>query len=910
MPRPPGGQPTPGQARPADGAAGRRAWDSVGLVLLTAYTVVFVAWELLAPMRDPVANIVANAGGLVPGVGAIWLSWRTASSPRLPPRGRLSWRWLTASFLLFWLGDVVFLLLKMALAGGIVGASVADMLYLGSYPFALVALLTLPRRKPGRDERAAFWLDAAMVALGGGMVAWHVFIQPTLSNPGWDWEGFAVLVYVVADVTLLAALAISRLGLPRPFTWAFAMLGAGLGVRFLANALYWYDVRLGDPGAAGTAAAALYNLAWLAFAISAHARVKAPARPALPGSEPPAFSVLPTLAAAIGYLVLASAVARILTVDVGVVLFVGVGLTAAVLARQLVAVRAGARLAAERVSRQSEARFRSLVQNASDIVLVIGDDGAIRYHTPSAERFVERRSERLDGEPLSELVHPDDRAVAASLVKDALAHPGATPAAEWRLRWADGTWHFVEAWAKSVPDDPHLGGVILTLRSVHERKTLEARLAHQAFHDPLTRLANRVLFTDRLEQALARSRRAKRPVAVLFVDLDEFKNVNDSFGHATGDQLLVDLSRRLLACVRAGDTAARLGGDEFAVLLEDGGGLEQAREVARRVSEAVRAPFLVAGRELVLGASLGIATSETGTESAGDLLRNADVAMYRAKHAGKGQVVVFEAEMQTAVRERLLLEAELRGAVERAELTLLFQPIVSFATGRTLGAEALLRWDHPSRGRLLPGDFFPAAETAGVMPALEKWVVGEACRLAAGWPAAAGSEGLFVTVNVSPRQLAEPGFADHVERQAALAGLPLARLVIELTEGAAVENASATFAAMRRLRGLGVRLAIDDFGTGYSSLSYLRDMPFDVLKLDKVFVDGIVEAGEARLLTRGILDLGRALGKLVIAEGVERQEQAERLREHGCTLGQGFLFARPLADADLRSALAGEPARE
>jgi diguanylate cyclase (GGDEF)-like protein/PAS domain S-box-containing protein len=549
------------------------------------------------------------------------------------------------------------------------------------------------------------------------------------------------------------------------------------------------------------------------------------------------------------------------------------------------------------------------VQNASDIVLVIGEAGEVRYHTPSAERFVQSRAPRLDGSPLHELVHPEDRLLAQGLIRDALSSPGTTPSSEWRLRWSDGSWHYVEARAKSVPEDPNLGGVILTLRSVHEHKVLEERLAYQAFHDPLTHLANRMLLSERLEHALVRARRGGLPVSVLFIDLDDFKNVNDSFGHATGDQLLIELSRRLLSCVRASDTAARLGGDEFAVLVEERGGLESARQVAARVAEAVARPFVVAGREIVLGASVGIASSEGGVETAGDLLRNADVAMYCAKRAGKRQVVLFEASMQTAVRERLELEGELRGVLERGELTLVYQPIVALASGRIVGAEALLRWDHPVRGRLRPADFFPAAEAAGVMAAIGYWTVEDACRRACAWPVIDEAGQLpLLCVNVAPQLLGTREFVSHVERTVAAARLPAGRLVLELTEGAAVEDAPTTFAAMRRLRAMGVRVAIDDFGTGYSSLSYLRDMPVDILKLDKLFVDGLASDDHSQMLTRGILDLARALGKLVVAEGIEQESQAARLRALGCTLGQGFFFSQPLDAPEMLERLRADAA--
>jgi diguanylate cyclase (GGDEF)-like protein/PAS domain S-box-containing protein len=881
------------------------------VALLTVYVVVFAGWLVMAPTHSPVANILNNLGGLVPGVGAIWLSRQTARETTLAPQLRRGWRWLTWSFAVFWLGDAAFLFLKIVRAGGLVGASSADLLYFASYPLALVGLLTLRSWWRAREERAGFWLDVAMVALGCGLLAWQVFIRPTLADPRWDSEALTAAAYVVADVTLVAVLAITGLGTPGGPKLPMVLLGLGLAVRFCANGLYWYDVLLGPPGSASAGAAALYNVAWLVFGTTAYAQRRAGAEPAAAAAtvQPGAASVAPTAAATLGFFVLALSVLNRVSLDLGVLVFGGVALTAAVLARQLVAVRAGARLSAERAARRSEARFRSLVENASDIILVVAEDAAIRFHTPSAERLFRRESHEIDGTSLLDVVHPEDRPVALALVADAIARPGTTPAAEWRI--GDGTsgWQFVEARANCVPGDPFLAGAVLTLRGIHERKILEARLAHQAFHDPLTNLANRLLFTERLEHALRLARRGARPVTVIFIDLDDFKNVNDTLGHAAGDQLLVELSHRLLACVRLGDTAARLGGDEFAVLVEEGRGLEEARPIAERLRQAVERPLPVAGREVALTASLGIASSERGSETAGDLLRNADVAMYRAKREGKGRVVLFEASMHAAIRERLDLEADLRGAVGRGELRLVYQPIVSLASGRTVGAEALLRWNHPTRGLLRPGDFLAAAESAGALPAMERWTVEEACRCASQWPTLDETgERPLLSVNATARFLASPDLLETVERARAASGLPAQRLVLELTEGAAVEDAPTTFRAMRQLRAAGVRVAIDDFGTGYSSLSYLRDMPIDILKLDKVFVDGVADESDASLLTRGILDLARTLGKLVVAEGIEREEQAARLREYGCTLGQGFLFSRPIEAHELLERLAADAA--
>ncbi len=881
-----------------------RSGDARLLLAVLVFTVGLSAWELSVPLEDPFANIVSNACMLVPGLAVLWVAARTARDSRLTPELRGAWGFLAASFGLFVLGDLAFLSLKIAHSGGLLGASPADVLYLASYPAALAGVLRLRGWSLRPGERAAFWLDAAIMSIALGLVAWISLVRPTLADPGRTVEGLSAVAYVVGDAVLLLVLAIAGLDPERgrAARRVVSLLALGLLIRLMANTLYWYDILIDARGLPGTIAAVLYHYAWLPLGLAALYQREDFAPPAPGAGE--AASTLPSLLAAAGYAVLGLGLIGQLSLDLGILVLAGMGLTVAVLVRQVVAVRAAAQLAAERAARANEARFRSLVENASDIVLVVGEDLRLRFHTPSAERFFGRAGAELDGASLLDLVHPEDRPAAGALVADALREAGTTASAEWRASRPGDDWRFVEVRASAPADDPALGGAILTLRSVHERKVLEARLAHQAFHDPLTHLANRVLFADRLEHALVRARRGGRAVTVVFVDLDNFKAVNDSYGHAAGDQLLVELSRRLVACVRAGDTAARLGGDEFAVLLEEGAGVDAAREIAERVSEAVRAPFLLAGREIVLGASLGIASSEGSGDTAGDLLRNADVAMYRAKASGKGRVVVFEASMQTAVRERLELEADLRGALGRGEFSLLFHPIVLLASGRIVGAEALVRWDHPRRGRLRPAEFFAAAEAAGAALDVGAWVVEEACRAARRWPIADMPGRLpLVCVNVSPRLFATRDFVARVEAAVAGSSLPPGRLVLEMTEGAAVEDAASTFATMRRLKALGVRLAIDDFGAGYSSLSHLQDLPVDVLKLDKLFVDGLSGEGRSRLVTRGILDLARALGKLVVAEGIEEPVQAERLRELGCTLGQGYLFSRPVGEEEIEARL-------
>jgi diguanylate cyclase (GGDEF)-like protein len=423
---------------------------------------------------------------------------------------------------------------------------------------------------------------------------------------------------------------------------------------------------------------------------------------------------------------------------------------------------------------------------------------------------------------------------------------------------------------------------------------------HQALHDPLTRLANRVLLGDQVERAVAR----RGPLAVLFLDLNDFKAVNDRHGHASGDQLLVEVARRLAAAVRAGDTLARLGGDEFAVLLEDLRDHAEATQIAERLLQTLRAPIALAGTEVVVSASVGVALATDGRYGADDLLRNADMAMYVAKGHRTGRYEVFEPGMYTTVLARLALKADLQEALARQELAVQYQPTVSLETGQIAGVEALVRWHHPQRGVVSPADFIPLAEETGLIVPIGQWVLEQACVQARQWQSSyRGDRPLTVSVNLSAKQLQQPRLVAVVEAALAAAGLPAEQLTLEITESVLVQDTERTIGQLRALKALGVRLAIDDFGTGYSSLRYLQRFPVDVLKIDKSFVDGIRGGADGAAFARTIIQLGRTLHLQIVAEGVEVAEQAAALRDLRCDLGQGFLFAHPLDPHDVEKLL-------
>ncbi len=443
-------------------------------------------------------------------------------------------------------------------------------------------------------------------------------------------------------------------------------------------------------------------------------------------------------------------------------------------------------------------------------------------------------------------------------------------------------------------------------QSLAELSRLKEELRHQAYHDPLTGLANRALFAERVEEQLIAPRDGLRTV-VLFLDLDDFKIVNDTLGHAAGDRLLAAVADRIRNCVRADDLAARLGGDEFAVLLTDEVELDRALAVAKRMIDSLQVPFPIQGQEISIGGSIGIAVSRGLGEHADELLRNADVAMYTAKAAGKRRAAVFEPTMHAAIVARHALSAELKRSMGRGELAVFYQPIVQLDSGRIVGVEALVRWRHPTRGLVSPDEFIPLAEENGLILALGRWVMAEACEQVAAWERGPGlAPDFFVSVNLSPFQLQQSEFIVEIESILKATGLPPSRLVGELTETAMFQDTETTIAKLESLRVLGVRIALDDFGTGYSSLGYLRRFPVDILKIAREFVvPSDRDAGEWAF-AHAIVALGRTLGLQIIAEGIEEEAQSERLRSLGCELGQGFYFARPVEAGAIEAALAVE----
>jgi diguanylate cyclase (GGDEF)-like protein/PAS domain S-box-containing protein len=543
----------------------------------------------------------------------------------------------------------------------------------------------------------------------------------------------------------------------------------------------------------------------------------------------------------------------------------------------------------------SQARFAAFVQQSSDVVTVVDATGVIRYQSPSVERVFGYQAEANVDTELRDLLHPEDARRVFGLILSAAEEGRASELVECRVRHADGSWRYAETAVSSLLDDPEVCGVILNTRDVTERKELEEQLAHQAFHDSLTKLANRALLKDRIDHALARAERRGRPLAVMLLDLDGFKAVNDSLGHDAGDELLVAVAERLGECIRPTDTAARLGGDEFAVLVEDLASPGDYTVVAERMLESLRAPFCLHGKEVFVRGSVGIAMCGEGENTSDELLRNADVAMYMAKAEGKNRFELFNPSMHSAMLQRLDIEADLRRAIEQREFVLHYQPTVVLQTGRIAGVEALVRWQHPTRGLIPPMDFIPIAEETGLIVPLGEWVLAEACAQAKRWHEEHASEPpLKMAVNLSVRQLQQDTIVETVARVLEETGFEPSALTLEITESAVMNDHVTTIVRLNQLKALGVRIAVDDFGTGYSSLSYLRRFPIDILKIDRSFVDGVTDGSQKRALLRTIVELGRTLNLETVAEGIELPEELQQLRSLDCELGQGYYFARPL----------------
>ena len=557
------------------------------------------------------------------------------------------------------------------------------------------------------------------------------------------------------------------------------------------------------------------------------------------------------------------------------------------------------------IERKSSERFQALIQSSGDVISIVSTEGEVRFQSPSVRQIFGYEADQILGTDITDVVHPEDAERVTAEFRRVAADSGATAIAECRVRHADGSWIFTETRITNLVDVPAIAGIVLNSRDVTERHTLEAELRHQAFHDALTGLANRVLFSNRVEHSLQASKRDARTLAVLYCDLNGLKRINDSLGYAAGDDALLVIADRLSACVRGQDTVARMGGNEFAILLDRLTSPIDATTAMERIMSLLRQPIQLPGAQVEFQPHIGIAVSVGADETAEDMLRNAALAMHRAGRY-EGAYALFDPEMHADALRRIEVESELRTALEEQQFVLHYQPTIDLQTGRLTGVEALVRWQHPRRGIVPPLEFIHLAEESGLIVPLGQWAIQEACRQVRIWqkeiPA---NEPIALNVNLSARQLRHPNIVRDIADALDDSGLLPSRLILEITESVLMIDTTATINRLFQLKSLGVRLAIDDFGTGYSSFAYLRRFPVDIIKIDKSFVDDVATEPTASALVDAMIRIGKTLSLETVAEGVELIEQADRLRTLQCDIGQGYLFSRPLP-SDAISALLRE----
>ena len=573
-----------------------------------------------------------------------------------------------------------------------------------------------------------------------------------------------------------------------------------------------------------------------------------------------------------------------------------------------------------RVRRQLMARddlFRAISENAADMIAVVDADGKRIYNSPAYERVLGYAAEELQTTSGLEQVHPDDRARVAHAAEQA-RKSGHGEKVEYRMRHKDGNWRVLESTASVVRDaSGKSNNLVIVNRDITDRKRAEEQLQHNAFHDALTDLPNRALFLDRLRHAFSRAKRhTEYKFAVLFVDIDDFKKFNDSLGHSAGDNLLIEIAQRLTCSLRKDDTVsrqpqggesppptngsvARLGGDEYTILIEDIHDASDAIRVAARIQQVLAAtPLVIGEQEIFASASVGIALSTSPHDSAADLLRDADLAMYRAKALGKARYEVFDTAMHASAVKRLKLETELRKAIEHGEFRVHYQPIVRLSDRKIAGFEALVRWERPNVGLVPPAEFIAVAEESGLILPMNRWLRLEACHTMKNWQAEFPSDPpLTLSLNVTAKELAHPGLISDISQALEQTALEPSSLRLEIVETVAMRDAGKTEDVLRQAKVLGVRLSIDDFGTGYSSLSRLRHFPTDTLKIDRAFISRMDTDADNRAIVRTILALAHNLGLTVVAEGAETLEEVNELLALDCEYAQGYFFSRPVDEA-------------
>ncbi|XVU23770.1 putative bifunctional diguanylate cyclase/phosphodiesterase [Actinoplanes sp. CA-054009] len=887
------------------GSTATRRWYAA-CALTGALVAVFAVVLGVGIGGDDVTSTVSNFGlGVVAVVAAVACLGRARS---FTGRMRAGWGLIGLGVLSWGLGEMVWTYQQMASIDEMPFPSTGDIGYLGMTLLTPIGLLVLPSRAQGVANRVRSVIDGLMVACSLVLIAWIFVVSPLLENgQGSGLALYISLAYPLGDVVTIT-IVLYMLAQQRRHGRTFgqlALVGAGISAFAVSDIAYAYLQLVGRYSSGGPT-----DIGWFAGFLLILLAAAKPVPPATDDEEAdngqPVGILLPYVAV----------LAALLTSVVWYAktghsnLFVAYTRSALILlivGRQLLTLRENRNLTrtlearvADRTAElfASEQRFHALVQHSSDVVTVVSPEADVLYQSESVQRVFGYPARVFTGRRLTKMLDPESGLRLAQALRQVAGRPYATTVLELVVRHRDGRVRQAEMTITNLLSDPSVAGLVLNTRDISERKELQDQLVHEAYHDALTQLANRALFRERVSEAL-HHRAEGGEVTVLFLDLDGFKEVNDSLGHLAGDQLLVQVADRLRASVRSADVVARFGGDEFAVLITTapGGDADEAEQVARRIIDALDTPFGSESRDIHVQASIGLASADLLGDSEKDgaeqLMRNADLAMYKAKSAGGSGYATYDPEMLSGLVARLELEADLRLALERHQLHLHYQPTINLATGEVIGFEALARWEHPTRGLIPPAEFIPIAEATGLIVPLGRWVLREACRQAVEW-SGAGGRPVKMAVNVSVRQFDRTDLVEVVAGILAETGMPADQLCLEMTESVLMTDTDDNLEQLVRLKALGVTLAIDDFGTGYSSLAYLRRFPVDTLKIDRSFVERLGALTDDTALADTIVQLGKSLGMDTVAEGIEEFVQLEALREMGCHFAQGYYFSRPV----------------
>jgi diguanylate cyclase (GGDEF)-like protein/PAS domain S-box-containing protein len=880
-------------------------------VLVTLHTGSVPAWTAFDDVSETLAAVIA-------ALACASRARRDSREDSTDGTGQRAWRaWRLLAFGLgAWaVGHVVWSVYEVGLGITPKRPSVLDGALLTSSVLVVGGLLSMVSTPAGRLSHLRAAAEGMLIAVGAFLISWCAVIAAVFASSGTSTAGQIVnLAYPVLDAVALSVVLFVAVRGKDHLPAGLGLLAVGISFLAISDSAFWYMTAL-RPGFARVSP---IDIGWVAgflvitVAAAQRHRERRWTRRLATGQLMPG---LPTLPAALG--IATALVCWWAGKSIGptsVLLSISAALVVLALLLQLIVVYENHALTTDlerRVEkrtaelRATECYYRALVQHSSDVVTVVDPDLMVRYVSNSMAAIFGHQPAELIGERL-EVVTGGSSALREALVR-AMSEPGHVSRVEWELTDASGRTRHAESAITNLISDPSVRGLVINTRDATDQVALEHQLRHEAFHDPLTGLANRALLTDRAEQALARSVRSGATVAVLLVDLDGFKAVNDSLGHQVGDVVLCEVARRLESLVRSEDTVARLGGDEFVILIDDVTGMDETRALAGRVCEVLRPRFSLPGWDYAVTASVGVAIGSASGTDVPDLLRDADTAMYVAKTSGKDSVRLFAPSMHERAHERFRLQVDLRDALEKSELVLFYQPIFEMLDGRLKGFEALVRWSHPTRGLIAPERFIPLAEENGLIVPVGRWVLGEAIGQMAAWDSRHGSaRALSISVNVSTVQLTSPSLISDVQSAIERAGIAPSRVVLEITEGSLANETERIIEVLEELRKLGVSIAIDDFGTGYASLSHLQRLPVDILKVDKSFVTALSEGGKSRDLLQAILGVGQALSLAVVAEGIEAQTQMTTLQEMGCEMAQGFLVGKPSPAEIAESLLGGE----